>query len=296
MSIFTSLAYVVVTGPADEWERFATDKLGAAAERTDSGNIRIRLDDNAYRIVVEDGPAQGPQSLAALGFTVVDSDAMSRLKAALTSAGVEFRSDDDIRRQRGVQGELVRFSDPDGNVIEAVTDLPTAGEPFVSPADVEFVTGDLGVGHVFMTGASDPVELSAWYRDVLGFRLTDTIALKALQSDDDAVFLHCNPRHHSVAVARSPILPPGLGHIMLEVTDFPTLGRMMTHAQDTAGDIVITLGEHSNDRMTSYYITTPSGFDIEYGCNGLLVDDEVWVPAHYDALSNWGHTFVGQLN
>ncbi|WP_439030438.1 VOC family protein [Gordonia terrae] len=295
MTIFTSLGYVVVTGPADEWERFATDKLGAAADRTDSGSIRIRLDDRAYRIVVEDGPAQGPQSLTALGFTVADG-AMDRLKAELKAAGVEFRTDDDARRQRGVRGELVRFADPDGNVIEAVTDIPAATEPFESPADVQFVTGDLGVGHVFMTGAGDPVELSNWYRDVLGFKLTDTIALTALQSDDDAVFLHCNPRHHSIAVARSPILPPGLGHIMLEVTDFRTLGRMMTHAQETAGDIVITLGEHSNDRMTSFYITTPSGFDIEYGCNGLLVDDEVWVPGHYEALSNWGHTFVGQLN
>ena len=217
---------------------------------------------------------------------------LEQLSITLTSFGIEFESDETLRRSRGVEG-IIAFSDPDGNRIEAVHGIQKARVPFVSPANVEFVTGDLGVGHVFMAGASDPNELSRWYRDVLGFRLTDTIALKALQSDDDAVFLHCNPRHHSIAVARSPMLPPGLGHIMLEVSDFSTLGRMMTHAQEAAGDIVITLGEHSNDKMTSYYITTPSGFDIEYGCNGLLVDDGVWEPSHHNVLSNWGHTYIG---
>jgi 3,4-dihydroxy-9,10-secoandrosta-1,3,5(10)-triene-9,17-dione 4,5-dioxygenase len=35
----------------------------------------------------------------------------------------------------------------------------------------------------------------------------------------------------------------------------------------------MTLGTHTDDRMTSFYLRTPSGFEIEYGCGGRFVDD-----------------------
>ena len=41
--------------------------------------------------------------------------------------------------------------------------------------------------------------------------------------------------------------------------------------------------------MTSFYVRTPSGFEIEYGTGGLLVDYENWEVETYDAMSFWGH-------
>ena len=38
----------------------------------------------------------------------------------------------------------------------------------------------------------------------------------------------------------------------------------------------MTLGRHTNDLMTSFYVRTPSGFEIEYGTGGLVVDDDTW--------------------
>ena len=38
-----------------------------------------------------------------------------------------------------------------------------------------------------------------------------------------------------------------------------------------------TLGRHTNDQMISFYLTTPSGFHIEYGYGGLQ-GDVSWVP------------------
>ena len=32
----------------------------------------------------------------------------------------------------------------------------------------------------------------------------------------------------------------------------------------------MTLGTHTNDRMTSFYVRTPSGFEIEYGFGGRI--------------------------
>ncbi|AVV44210.1 VOC family protein [Streptomyces sp. ID05-04B] len=292
MSVFTSLGYVVVRGPLDEWTRFAAETIGAQPVRHAGGDLGLRLDEHAYRIVVEDGAPAGPRSLAALGFTVQDATALAALEDRLTSRGIKVGEDEELRARRGVEGLRV-FADSDGQTIEAVHGLPLADTPFESPLGVRFVTGELGAGHVFLSSSGSSSELAEFYRQELDFKLTDTISMAKLGSDDDAYFLHCNPRHHSVAVARIPGPPPGLIHIMLEVPDFSTVGRVMSNIDDDPDHIAITLGEHSNDQVTSFYVDTPSGFQIEYGCEGIVIDDATWQVAHYDSTSNWGHKFVG---
>ncbi len=56
--------------------------------------------------------------------------------------------------------------------------------------------------------------------------------------------------------------------------------------------LVLSLGQHSNDRMTSFYMTTPSGFSMEYGWGGLLVDDAVWRVKHHSTTKLWGHEYM----
>jgi extradiol dioxygenase len=42
--------------------------------------------------------------------------------------------------------------------------------------------------------------------------------------------------------------------------------------------------------MTSFYVRTPSGFEIEYGTGGRRIDDDdAWTVDAYDAGSLWGH-------
>ena len=36
------------------------------------------------------------------------------------------------------------------------------------------------------------------------------------------------------------------------------------------------LGKHTNDHMVSFYSRSPSGFDVEFGYDGLLVDEATW--------------------
>lgn len=57
--------------------------------------------------------------------------------------------------------------------------------------------------------------------------------------------------------------------------------------------MISTLGRHANDEMISFYVRTPSGFDIEYGHGGLTVDDRTWVARQTTAHSVWGHRFFG---
>jgi hypothetical protein len=41
--------------------------------------------------------------------------------------------------------------------------------------------------------------------------------------------------------------------------------------------------------MTSFYMRTPSGFDVEYGWGGREVDDAVWQVETLHSTSIWGH-------
>jgi catechol 2,3-dioxygenase-like lactoylglutathione lyase family enzyme len=144
----------------------------------------------------------------------------------------------------------------------------------------------LGVGHAFLfSGAPDKVV--EFFTQRLGFRLSDTIDLGIAEG----VFLHCNPRHHSVAVAEIPGVPVGLGHLMLEVGTLEAVGLALDIATERGDQIQMSMGQHTNDRMTSFYVTTPSGFQIEYGWNGLLIDDTEWTVGHHVAPSSWGHKF-----
>jgi hypothetical protein len=69
-----------------------------------------------------------------------------------------------------------------------------------------------------------------------------------------------------------------------DVTEAYRRTRGMGHA------IANAIGQHPNDRELSFYVATPSGFEIEIGWNPLRVtDEEGWQPAHYRGMSLWGH-------
>ncbi|BDT99842.1 hypothetical protein IFM12276_28710 [Nocardia sputorum] len=37
-----------------------------------------------------------------------------------------------------------------------------------------------------------------------------------------------------------------------------------------------TLGRHTNDKMISFYVRPPGGWDLEYGTEGMLVDESTY--------------------
>jgi 3,4-dihydroxy-9,10-secoandrosta-1,3,5(10)-triene-9,17-dione 4,5-dioxygenase len=174
--------------------------------------------------------------------------------------------------------------------------------PFSSPAGVSrFVTGengDMGLGHVVLT-APNFEETHAFYKDVLGFGDTDLgrFYLGGGGADDPGVgfaFLHCNGRHHSLALGELPESPNGAVHMMLETGELADVGRAYDKALKSKGAIPVsaTLGQHVNDKMTSFYLQSPGGFDIEYGWNGLVIDPARWIPTTSMTVSAWGHKWA----
>src|SRR6202012_258418 len=126
-----------------------------------------------------------------------DAAALDALAAHLEKNGVKVaRGSRALAEERRVR-DLIVFTDPIGNRLEAFYGAETAADPFVPGRSISgFRTGPLGMGHrVFGVGSANPVhEMLPFYGDLLGFRLTDYSS-----QPFEARFLHVNERHHSLA-------------------------------------------------------------------------------------------------
>jgi biphenyl-2,3-diol 1,2-dioxygenase len=268
------------------WRVFAVDVLGVAADEVEGGGLRLRVDERDWRIAIE---PTGQDDVTYLGFEVAGADDLDALGAKLVNAGIAVERDDALAAKRGVLG-LARTKDPFGLDIELYWGATETGErPFVSPVGVAgFVTEGQGFGHVVLS-APDMPAAQRFYQDLLGFRLSDVIDWSPVPGFDiRLVFLHCNPRHHTLALAPVPA-PKRLNHFMLEVADFDDVGRAMDRARKAGVVFANALGKHTNDHMVSFYLVTPSGFEVEFGHGGREIDDEKWVPARHQGTSTWGH-------
>jgi len=126
-------------------------------------------------------------------------------------------------------------------------------------------------------------EVMAFYQNVLEFKLSD-YWLRPFP----AYFFHVNPRHHSIAFVESGINM--VHHMMMELYSFDDVGQGYDLALGEPERIGVTLGRHSGDYVTSFYTWNPSGFLVEYGWGGQLIDDSAWKPFERKfGPSLWGH-------
>lgn len=275
----------------DEWETFATEILGMSASRQELDGeeaLVLRADERAHRVTLR----AGDDEIDYIGWQVSGPDALDEVASALDQAGVAYKDDADLAALRGVQ-RLLRCTDPGGYALEFHFGATVLQEPFISPTGARFVTSapngaDTGLGHVVVT-ARNFEESIDFYRRVLGFKVSDYIVPVPGML---LTFLHTNPRHHSLAVA--PVHgdgQPGINHFMLEVDDLEVVGRALDKVQQRGIRQLATLGRHTNDKMLSFYVQTPSGFGVEYGTDGVLIDDDNWSVVTYDASASWGHAF-----
>jgi len=84
-------------------------------------------------------------------------------------------------------------------------------------------------------------------------------------------------------------MPGGCIHMMLEVAGFDDVGRCLDRVAANNVKIASTLGRHVNDEMISFYMRTPGGFSLEYGCGGKQVDWCEHVVFETTRGSHWGH-------
>jgi len=291
-----SLGYLRIeaTDPG-AWREFGTKLLGMVEGRgPEPGAVYLRMDDFPARLVIVPGEAN---RLLASGWEVAAETDLTALAEALDQAGVAAKAGTPAElAQRRVAG-LLRFDDPSGHALEVFWGASLDSRPAFSPYGVKFVTGEMGMGHVVIPATDDHAAM-AFYTGVLGFRLRDTMSMPPELFGRPAGgppammrFLGCNPRHHSLALAPMSS-QAGIIHLMIEAATLDDVGRALDRCSRRGGTISASLGRHANDRMVSFYVKTPGGFDIEYGTDGLVVDDSAWVSRQTTAVSLWGHVFA----
>ncbi|MGD0705096.1 MAG: 2,3-dihydroxybiphenyl 1,2-dioxygenase, partial [Trebonia sp.] len=171
-----SLGYLRISSPdVAAWREFGVRVLGLTEGRgPEEGALYLRMDDFPARLVIVPGPRD---RLLASGWEVADAGTLAALGRTLAEAGVPVKAAaaDELAARR--VGELLRFDDPAGNALEVFCGAALEHRPAVSPYGNQFVTGDLGLGHVVLPvpGAADAA--LAFYTDLLGFRLRDSMRM-----------------------------------------------------------------------------------------------------------------------
>lgn len=283
-----SLGYIgFEVSDLDAWHSYLTGFLGLMAGKRNGASARYRMDDRAFRIQLEQGKAD---DISFIGLEVETPEGLQELRERLEKAGVRHSSaSDNLKKERGVR-DLIVLTDPAGLQVEIyVGATALTNMPFHSPTGVSgFMTGGQGAGHVVL--ASEKMdEIRDFYTRLLGFRLSDTIGIP-ISPDFTLVleFYHCNPRHHTLALAPMPA-PKRLHHFMVEMATLDDVGFAMDRIGECGVKQTMTLGKHSNDQMVSFYAATPSGFEVEVGTAGIEVHDDVWRVTHHEVTSMWGH-------
>ncbi|MSP72865.1 MAG: biphenyl 2,3-dioxygenase [Myxococcales bacterium] len=283
----TQLAYLAFeVKDVVAFERFLTDVLGLMVGESPADGVRtFRLDDRSARYFVTEGPAD---DLTAVGFQVSSHEALAALEHRLAAAGVGTRRVSDAHAKGRFVEAMTVCEDPFGHPLELVVGPSLADQPFHSDlVPGGFVAGDLGAGHLVLA-ADDQSRSLSFYTDVLGFRFSDRVSTTFYGHDVDIAFLHCNPRHHTLALGA----PMGkrLHHFLVECRTLDDVGAGFDRALKAGVRIANGLGRHPNDRMFSYYAKTPAGFQYEYGHGGrLITDGAAWQAEVYDRISDWGH-------
>ncbi|AGT90611.1 iron-dependent extradiol dioxygenase HsaC [Rhodococcus qingshengii] len=291
-----SLAYMRI-GATDmaAWREYGLKILGMIEGKgVDAESLYLRMDDFPARLVIVPNDTD---RLLVSGWETANAAELQDIRDRLSAAGVPFKEGtaEQLKDRRVV--EMIAFEDTSGNSLEVFHGAALEHRRIVSPYGHRFVTGEQGLGHVVLTTDDDDASLR-FYRDVLGFKLRDSMRLPPQMvgrpADGDPAwlrFLGCNPRHHSLAFLPLPN-PTGIVHLMLEVENSDDVGLCLDRALRKKVKMSATLGRHVNDEMLSFYMKTPGGFDIEFGCEGLEVEDENWIARESTAVSLWGHDFT----
>lgn len=287
-----SLAYIRVEArDISAWRTFGEGVMGTQAIGNSADDaLLLRIDDRPWRIRIEKGEAD---RFLCSGLEFPSRAAFLGGVARLRDAGIAVTDGSDAdAADRHVLG-LAFCSDPAGNALELVWGNMVSGTPFVSPTGVTgFVTGEMGMGHIVLpTTAYDATR--DFYRDLLGFGDSDEMRVHFPGAPEQGLgmaFMHASgPRHHAVAVGEFPA-PSGAIHAMVEVATLDDVGLALDRALAAGVHISATLGRHTNDRMVSFYMRTPAGFDIEYGCDGQQFPDwSSFTPTITIKEDLWGH-------
>ena len=295
MSSVTKLGYVGIE--ADDlgaWKKFGTDVMGLQVGRDSSDSqLYLRSDERHHRMTVHPG---GSNDISYIGWEVANHEALEAAAASLERHGVKVTAATPTQCADRRALEMVYFTCPHTGVRMELSfgNEVVFNPPYRPSRELSgFKTGDLGMGHLVLY-TTDPEKTADFYVKALGFGVSDWVV--SPEGKRLAVFLHCNPRHHSIAFIFWPTMPRKIQHVFLETNTLDDIGR----SYDLCKQLELaktTIGRHPNDRSVSFYFKNPSRWFIEYGWDLRVVDPQTNTVEQYVLRPgiSWGHAGLREL-
>ncbi len=294
MGDIKSLGYIKIqTSDIDRWRSFAFDVLGfAQGSGPDRDALYLRMDERFARIIVVPGEAD---QVVHLGWEVRDGVALQRVRDTLERAGVTVTTlsveEADERRVE----DAIAFTDPTGTPTEVFFGPALDHSPVVTPFGATFVTGTQGLGHVVLP-TMDPGGASAFYSQTWAFWLAAPCGYPHRRSS-----ARCGSASSASTIAttawrcapRRTVGRRGWCTSWSRSTRWTPSGRALDRVVKQGHSLSSTLGRHTNDKMVSFYVRAPGGWDIEFGTDGLKVDETYYTAEEITADSYWGHDWSG---
>ena len=248
----------------------------------------LRMDEHHHRIELRNG---GSDNLEVIGWEVPDAATLhavaQRLETRACGCGAARAT-----RRTTPRGRADRVRGPRGIRTRSTTGSP---QPEAVPAvagDQRFQDREHGPRPPGRPSARPGSKLQVLH-GLLGFRVSDVVGPAG---NPMGVFLHCNPRHHSIALFGAGGAHKRINHFMLECNSLDDVGSARDTARRQGTPIVIDLGRHMNDHIVSFYVANPSQFAIEYGWGGRTIDESCWQVGRYDSVESiWGHPELTEL-
>jgi len=276
----------------DSMERFLLDFGLHRAARTETA-LYMRAAGNAHHVHVSELAA----SNAAVGFGLYARDATDLARLA---SHLDVQVEDNPEPGGG---RRVRLHDPDGFIVDVLhDDMPHAALPLREAIAANYggapqrlgrpvrlkphPSGVMRLGHVAIH-VSDFEKSLAFYRDVLGFRASDTY-WAGTEQNTIASFMHCGlgdqwTDHHTVAVIASQDGRPRFDHAAFEVLDLDDVMLGGEYLKSRGYEHSWGVGRHVQGSQIFDYWRDPFGNKIEHWTDGDLVNDST--PVVHAAMS-----------
>lgn len=246
---------------------------GAVSELTDGEWL---LAGAQRRLVVGRGPAK---KLAYAAYAVEDSDRLEALRASLTARNVPIKQSP----SHVFGAEAFAVEDPDHNL--AVFGLPArvADTPLK-----DHLPGRLQ--HVVVATENLPA-MSAFYQDVLGFRLSDRVVDD--HGDTAVVFFRCDEEHHSFACFRARARQ--LDHFCFETTSWNDIRDWADYLATLRIPLGWGPGRHGPGNNLFFMLNDPDGNAFEFSAEiehmAYDVPTRDW-PHEQRTLNYWGSAWM----
>jgi catechol 2,3-dioxygenase-like lactoylglutathione lyase family enzyme len=194
------------------------------------------------------------------------------LAAKLGGQGVQLVGEPGQLQTAG-GGYGFRFFDIDGRTIEISADVETRQHRAIEEGEAIPVR----ISHAVMN-SNDPNKTMAFYSDVLGFKLSDTLWSEHM--GEMMHFMRCNDWHHSLALAKGP--HTSVHHVSFEMRGLDEYMRGTGRVMRAGVKKIWGPGRHNAGNNTFTYFLDPSGNTMEYTTELERIETDQWHPSVYD--------------